>query len=444
MIDFKKWREERKLTQEEAGEFIGASSSYWSRLETGQEKEKRAQAIKRVLTYYDNHQKLLKNTANTLSPAVIRDFVVDRRQKTGLNFRQQSLEAYLGRTTLGNLSREHERWATVSMMVKNIVAAYILKCQNKAPQSPEQNAPAILEIVRVPATPTLPERSFTPANVVVKVAGKTVSPPQSDPESFERIEHIVVDNTPMWLVADVCRAIGYSNSRVAKNLAREDDVKIITAPDSMGRNVDQWAVNEYGLLRILAKANTPMTEPFERWVFEEVLPSIRESGSYAPASQQPANPIDAMIFSLQELKQVQARQIEMEAELKKLRASTVTTEQVNQIAAAKSKEAQARHRSDLYYLDKHIKNAARELTLKLHGQKTLENREVWSAHHSSKIKGINRAIRDAVAKNYACHPGQAPGRDRYTEADKKTAYATLNRWREFNGLQTQLALTLEA
>ena len=39
-------------------------------------------------------------------------------------------------------------------------------------------------------------------------------------------------------------------------------------------------VSESGLYRILAKCNLPKCEPFENWVFDEVLPSIRKTGSY--------------------------------------------------------------------------------------------------------------------------------------------------------------------
>lgn len=39
-------------------------------------------------------------------------------------------------------------------------------------------------------------------------------------------------------------------------------------------------ISESGLYRILAKCNLPKCEPFENWVFDEVLPSIRKNGAY--------------------------------------------------------------------------------------------------------------------------------------------------------------------
>lgn len=50
---------------------------------------------------------------------------------------------------------------------------------------------------------------------------------------------------------------------------------------SEGRgNPNLTVISESGLYRILAKCNLPKCEPFESWVFDEVLPSIRKTGSY--------------------------------------------------------------------------------------------------------------------------------------------------------------------
>ena len=45
-------------------------------------------------------------------------------------------------------------------------------------------------------------------------------------------------------------------------------------------------ISESGLYRILAKCNLPKCEPFESWVFDEVLPSIRKTGGYSVAQPQ--------------------------------------------------------------------------------------------------------------------------------------------------------------
>ena len=42
-------------------------------------------------------------------------------------------------------------------------------------------------------------------------------------------------------------------------------------------NPNITVISESGLYRILAKCNLPKCEPFESWVFDEVLPSIRKN-----------------------------------------------------------------------------------------------------------------------------------------------------------------------
>lgn len=46
------------------------------------------------------------------------------------------------------------------------------------------------------------------------------------------------------------------------------------------RWLDVWLLTEEALYEMLLAGNAPQTEPFRKWVTEEVLPSIRKSGSY--------------------------------------------------------------------------------------------------------------------------------------------------------------------
>ncbi|MBP0011679.1 MAG: hypothetical protein J7525_00935, partial [Roseofilum sp. SID3] len=44
---------------------------------------------------------------------------------------------------------------------------------------------------------------------------------------------------------------------------------------------------EPGLYHLIARSKSPLAVPFEKWVFEEVLPSIRKSGSYSVSQSSP-------------------------------------------------------------------------------------------------------------------------------------------------------------
>ncbi len=49
-------------------------------------------------------------------------------------------------------------------------------------------------------------------------------------------------------------------------------------------------INEPNLYRLIIKSRKPEAEPFEAWVFEEVLPQIRKTGKYQLQPQQLALP----------------------------------------------------------------------------------------------------------------------------------------------------------
>ena len=93
-----------------------------------------------------------------------------------------------------------------------------------------------------------------------------------------------------WFVAkDVATCIEHSDVSAMCKLCREKDKVVINGKEysddlseyseSRG-NPNLTVISEYGLYRIFAKCNLPKCEPFESWVFDEVLPSIRKTGSY--------------------------------------------------------------------------------------------------------------------------------------------------------------------
>ena len=98
-----------------------------------------------------------------------------------------------------------------------------------------------------------------------------------------------------WFVAkDVATCIEHSNVTKMCELCRDKDKVTITDSKEIGvineslitqqtfsKNTPNVVlISESGLYRILAKCNLPKCDPFESWVFDEVLPSIRKTGGY--------------------------------------------------------------------------------------------------------------------------------------------------------------------
>ena len=94
------------------------------------------------------------------------------------------------------------------------------------------------------------------------------------------------DGEPWFVAKDVATCIEHSDTSAMCKLCRDKDKVVVRANDltsddlSDVKNREYTLISESGLYRILAKCNLPKCEPFENWVFDEVLPSIRKTGKY--------------------------------------------------------------------------------------------------------------------------------------------------------------------
>lgn len=97
-------------------------------------------------------------------------------------------------------------------------------------------------------------------------------------EEFGEVRMAEIDGKPYFVATDVATALGYTNPRKAVN----DHCKGVTkrdTPTSSGVQSMSY-INEGDLYRLIMKSKLPSAEKFERWVMDEVLPSIRKTGSY--------------------------------------------------------------------------------------------------------------------------------------------------------------------
>lgn len=96
---------------------------------------------------------------------------------------------------------------------------------------------------------------------------------------------LIREGEPWWVLADVAPLIGLSNP--SKLASRLEDYQKDTIPlrDSVGRRRALIVVNEAGIYQLLGGSPLPAAKAFMRWLFTEVLPSIRKHGCYPPPSQ---------------------------------------------------------------------------------------------------------------------------------------------------------------
>src|SRR5690606_19661551 len=103
---------------------------------------------------------------------------------------------------------------------------------------------------------------------------------------FGEIRAVVLDDKPYFVGVDVARALEYSNP----SKAVIDHCKGITKLEipSPGGTQETNVIPEGDVYRLIIKAADQSRNPnikakaeqFERWIFDEVLPSIRKHGAY--------------------------------------------------------------------------------------------------------------------------------------------------------------------
>ena len=88
-----------------------------------------------------------------------------------------------------------------------------------------------------------------------------------------------IDGAAWFCLKDACAALGLSNSRKTKTQLTAKGVTESYTPTNGGEQ-EVTFINEPNLYRLIFRSNKPQAQAFADWVYEEVLPSIRKTGSY--------------------------------------------------------------------------------------------------------------------------------------------------------------------
>lgn len=100
-------------------------------------------------------------------------------------------------------------------------------------------------------------------------------------EQFGAIRTIEENGKVLFCGKDIAIALGYSDPKKAINQhCKDDGVAIYPLIDNIGREQQAKFITEGNLYRLITHSKLPTAEKFEKWVFDEVLPSIRKTGGY--------------------------------------------------------------------------------------------------------------------------------------------------------------------
>lgn len=95
----------------------------------------------------------------------------------------------------------------------------------------------------------------------------------------QAVRVVMVDGEPWFVGKDVAEVLGYAdaNKAVRDHCKGEPKRRPLQTPGGLQ---EVRIISEPDMLRLIVGSKLPAAERFERWVFEEVLPSIRKTGAY--------------------------------------------------------------------------------------------------------------------------------------------------------------------
>lgn len=144
-----------------------------------------------------------------------------------------------------------------------------------------------------------------------------------------------VENGKSWFCAtDIATSLGYSNPRDAiVRHCKSHGVVNHDVIDSMGRTQQMKFISEGNIYRLTAKSQMPRADEFENWIFDEIVPSVVNTGSYSVQPQTPQTYLEVLkaLVSSEEEKQrleleVQKKEQEKQSIIEETKPAVVFTE----------------------------------------------------------------------------------------------------------------------
>lgn len=133
---------------------------------------------------------------------------------------------------------------------------------------------------------------------------------------FGDIRTTEIDGKPYFVANDVARALGYKRPADAVTAHCKGSVKHRYLTD--GGEQELKVIPEGDIYRLTVRSKLPSAEKFERWVFDEVIPSIHQYGAYMTEQtieKALASP-DFLIQLATKLKDEQTKRKEAESEIR--------------------------------------------------------------------------------------------------------------------------------
>lgn len=135
--------------------------------------------------------------------------------------------------------------------------------------------------------------------------------------SGQQVRTTLVNGEPVFIANDLCSVLEITNPRQTLSYL-DDDEKGVTTNDTLGGAQQMAYVTEAGMYSLVLRSRKPEAKQFKRWITHEVLPQIRQTGSFGLAPALPKSYSEALRelaanVEAKELAEARAKELEAPA-----------------------------------------------------------------------------------------------------------------------------------
>lgn len=165
---------------------------------------------------------------------------------------------------------------------------------------------------------------------------------------FGQVRTVVVNGQVMFAATDVARCLGYTNPQKAIRVhCKSAGVNEMDTPTNGGIQKVKF-ITKGNLVRLVANSELPQAEEVESWIFDEVIPTVLETGGYI-VTKQDDTPEEIMARALTI---AQATLAKREERLKQLEAQAEQQKATIEIQTEEIKKAAPK----VNYYDNHLQS----------------------------------------------------------------------------------------
>ncbi|MBL7232266.1 BRO-N domain-containing protein [Komagataeibacter oboediens] len=95
--------------------------------------------------------------------------------------------------------------------------------------------------------------------------------------TLQKVRVVEIEGKPWFGLRDVCKCLGISHHRSAQGLSEGE---MVVSDTTFGRGSAPRVISEGGLYRLIMRSDKKAAKPFQTWVTQTVLPTLRREGVY--------------------------------------------------------------------------------------------------------------------------------------------------------------------